>query len=212
MAEPHFPFSRLYPIVDAAIASYEELAEDVGALARAGCRLVQFRAKELSGRELHDWALRGVAVAREAGTKLVVNDRADVAFLTEADGVHLGQDDITPGAARRLLGDEAIIGLSTHDLDQAKAASAEPVDYVAIGPVFATRSKRDHERPLGIEGVRAVRAVVEKPLVAIGGITLETAPALLEAGVDGLAVISALGKGGDLEATARAWMALRSES
>ncbi len=202
------PFSRLYPILDASQETLETVTSAVRALSRAGCRLVQLRAKDLSGEEFYQWALAAREASRECGIRLVVNDRADVALLVGADGVHLGQDDLSPEGARRILGASAVIGLSTHDVDEARRAEMAPVDYLAIGPIFETSTKTSGRNPLGVEGARAVRAVVKKPLVAIGGITLETAPALLEAGMDGLAVISALKRGGDLEAVARAWLAL----
>jgi thiamine-phosphate pyrophosphorylase len=202
------PFSRLYPILDASLETLDTLTFGVRALAGAGCRLVQLRAKDLSGEEFHRWARAAREVSRECGIRLVVNDRADVALLVGADGVHLGQDDLSPGGARKILGASAILGLSTHDVEEARRAEAEPVDYVAIGPIFETSTKASGRSSLGIEGARAVRAVVDKPLVAIGGITYESAPALIEAGIDGLAVISALKTGEDLESLARKWMAL----
>jgi len=206
------PFSRLYPILDASLESLETVTLGVGALARAGCRLVQLRAKDLSGEEFHRFALAAREASRESGIRLVINDRVDVALLVGADGVHLGQDDVSPEGARRILGDSAIIGLSTHGVEEARRAATAPVDYLAIGPIFGTSTKASGRSTLGVEGARAVRAVVEKPLVAIGGITLERAPALLDAGIDGLAIISALKRGGDLESVARAWMNLREET
>jgi len=202
------PFSRLYPILDQSLETLDSLSLGVRSLARAGCRLVQLRAKDLSGEEFHRWALAARQVSRECGIRLVINDRVDIALLVGADGVHLGQDDLSPEGARAILGASAIIGLSTHDVDEALRARAAPIDYLAIGPIFETSTKTSGRSTLGVEGARAVRAVVEKPLVAIGGITLESAPALLEAGIDGLAVISALKQGGSLESVARAWLAL----
>jgi thiamine-phosphate pyrophosphorylase len=202
------PFSRLYPILDASLETLDTLLAGVRALARAGVGLVQLRAKDLSGAEFHRWALAAREVSRECGIRLVVNDRVDVALLVGADGVHLGQDDLSPEGARKILGGSAIIGFSTHDLDEARRAEALPVDYLAIGPIFETSTKTSGRSTLGVEGARAVRAVTAKPLVAIGGITLETAPALLRAGLDGVAVISALKRGEDLELLARTWMNL----
>lgn len=197
----------LYPILDASFAASFPAARAVGALERAGCLWVQLRAKELSTRAFHDWAVEAVAAGRPAGVAVLVNDRVDVARLSGAAGVHLGQDDLSPAAARELLGPRALIGLSTHSLKQARAAEMEPVDYVAIGPVFATRSKESRNAPLGVEGVRRVRQVVSKPLVAIGGITYENGPAVLAAGADSLALISALFSEDRLEATARRLLA-----
>ena len=204
----HPPFSRLYPILEASLETLDTLTLGVRSLARAGCRLVQLRAKDLSGEEFHRWALAAREASRECGIRLIINDRVDIALLVGADGVHLGQDDLSPEGARKILGASAIIGLSTHDVDEARRAQAAPVDYLAIGPIFETSTKTSGRSTLGVEGARAVRAVVEKPLVAIGGITLERAPALLEAGIDGLAVISALKLGEDPESVGRAWLAL----
>lgn len=202
------PFSRLYPILDASLETLDTLSAGIRALAKAGVRLVQLRAKDLSGEEFHRWALSAREVSRECGIRLLVNDRVDIALLVGADGVHLGQDDLSPEGARKILGDSAIIGLSTHDVAEVLRAEALPVDYLAIGPIFETSTKTSGRSTLGVEGARAMRAVTAKPLVAIGGITLETAPALLRAGLDGVAVISALKTAQDLEQLARTWMNL----
>jgi thiamine-phosphate pyrophosphorylase len=193
----------LYPILDASFEGVHPAGPAVRALARAGCPWVQLRAKELSSGRFLEWAREAVEEARAAGIQLLVNDRADVALLAGADGVHLGQDDLPPEAARELLGTGAVIGLSTHSLGEAEAAGRSPVDYVAIGPVFETRSKESPHRPLGAAGVAEVRRAVTKPLVAIGGITAENGGSVLRAGADSLAVISALDVGGDLERSAR---------
>ncbi len=202
------PFSRLYPILDASLETPDTLSTGIRSLAKAGVRLVQLRAKNLSGAEFYRWALAAREVSRECGIRLLVNDRVDIALLVGADGVHLGQDDLSPEGARKILGDSAIIGLSTHDVAEALRADALPVDYLAIGPIFETSTKTSGRSTLGVEGARAARAVTAKPLVAIGGITLETAPALLRAGLDGVAVISALKTAQDLEQLARTWMNL----
>ncbi|HEU4597475.1 MAG TPA: thiamine phosphate synthase, partial [Pyrinomonadaceae bacterium] len=133
----------------------------------------------------------------ERGARLVVNDRVDIALAVGADGVHLGQDDLRPDAARALLGEEAIIGFSTHDLRQAAEAALMPVTYIAFGPIFATSSKENPERIVGLEGLRRAREAVGErvPLVAIGGITREQALSVLEAGADSVAVIGALVSG-----------------
>jgi thiamine-phosphate pyrophosphorylase len=187
------------------------MREAVRALARAGCLLVQLRAKELSPAELLEWAKDARRIANAEGIRLIVNDRVDVARIAGADGVHLGQGDLSASSARKILGGEAIIGLSAHDVDQARRAEAEPVDYVAIGPVFETGSKASPGPVVGLEGARAAREVVAKPLVAIGGITLDRAASVLSTGVDGLAVISALrttSEGRSLESVARTWLSI----
>jgi thiamine-phosphate pyrophosphorylase len=166
------------------------VGEMVSALARAGARLLQLRAKALGGRALLECARDAVLAAHAAGALLIVNDRPDVARIAEADGVHVGQDDLAPADARRILGPAAIVGVSTHDLTQ--AAAAADVDYVAVGPVFATASKERPDPVVGLALVRTARAALRGPLVAIGGITADNAREVADAGADGLAVISAL--------------------
>jgi thiamine-phosphate pyrophosphorylase len=178
----------------------------VRALARAGCRLIQLRGKELTALELHRWSLEAVEAAREVGVEIVVNDRADVALAVGAAGVHVGQDDLSPSLARKVLGPDAIVGCSTHSVDEAREADRGPASYVAIGPVFATPTKTSPYHPLGPEGVARVRQAVSKPLVAIGGISEDNGRAVVDAGADSLAVISALMSASDLDAAARRLM------
>jgi thiamine-phosphate pyrophosphorylase len=183
---------KLYPITDRLLSGLSH-AEQVARLCEGGAGLVQLREKRLPPREFYREASEALKVARSFGAKLIVNDRADIALALGADGVHLGQDDMPPEAARALLGDAAAVGFSTHNVEQAIEAARLPVTYVAIGPVFATSSKERPDPVVGLEGVRRVRAAVGAvPLVAIGGITAETAPRVLEAGADSLAVIGAL--------------------
>lgn len=143
-----------------------------------------------------------VRVARPAGAIVIVNDRADLALLSRADGVHVGQDDLPPADARRILGAPALVGFSTHSLDQAKAAAAAPVDYIAVGPIFGTRSKDTGYDAVGTRLISRVRSMLDaegiaKPIVAIGGITLTRAPELIRAGAASVAVISDLLSTGD---------------
>jgi thiamine-phosphate pyrophosphorylase len=198
---PPRPF--LYPIVDVALVP-GSVADAVTALARGGARIVQLRAKGLADRHLVALAREAVGAARAAGISLVVNDRADVARIVGADGVHVGQEDLAPSEARRLLPEGAIVGVSTHDLGQLRAAEAETPDYVAIGPVFATRTKENPDPVVGLDTVRAARAATRRPLVAIGGLSLENAASVIAAGADGVAMISGLLRAPDLEAAARA--------
>ncbi|HYY94739.1 MAG TPA: thiamine phosphate synthase [Pyrinomonadaceae bacterium] len=187
-----FELPKLYPITDCRLSGLSH-AEQVARLCEGGARVVQLREKHLSPREFFHEAEAALKVARACGAKLIVNDRADIALAVGADGVHLGQDDVPPEAARALLGDGAIIGFSTHGPEQAAAAARLPVDYVAIGPIFATSSKENPDPSVGLEGVaRAREAVGRLPLVAIGGITLENAPSVTGAGADAVAVIGAL--------------------
>jgi thiamine-phosphate pyrophosphorylase len=175
----------------------------VAAALRGGARVVQARAKGLPDGALLALARECVAAARAQGGLLLVNDRPDVALLAGADGVHLGQDDLLPRDARQALPAGAVVGWSTHDDRQMEAAAAEPLDYVAIGPVFPTRTKADARPAVGLDGVRSARARTRLPLVAIGGITADNARAVIEAGADGVAVLSAVLAGGDVEAAVR---------
>jgi len=200
---PARPF--LYAIVDTQLLAGRSLGEAVSALATGGAALIQVRTKSGTDAGRVRQAREAGAAARAAGVPLIVNDRPDVARIVGADGVHLGQQDLPPAPARRILGPEAIVGVSTHDVGQATMASRESVDYVAIGPVFATRTKAQPDPVVGLEGVRLVRRLVARPLVAIGGITQENAATVVAAGADGVAVISALLCEVDLEATARAF-------
>jgi thiamine-phosphate pyrophosphorylase len=184
---------KLYALTDARLSGLTH-AEQVARLCAGGATLVQLREKHASPLEFYRAAEAALGVARAHGARLVVNDRADIALALGADGVHLGQDDLDPAAARRLLGPQAIIGYSTHGVEQALAAAALPVSYVAIGPVFATATKENPDPVVGLAGVRRVRAALPHalPLVAIGGITHENARAVLQAGADAVAVVGAL--------------------
>jgi len=143
-------------------------------------------------------------VAKQSGVQLIINDRVDIALAAGASGIHLGQDDVPPEAARKLLGPQAIIGYSTHNVDQAIGAIKLPIDYLAIGPIFSTTTKSDTAPVLGLDGLRAVRrAIGEFPLVAIGGITVNNARAVIDAGSDSVAVISALLSGPDITQAAK---------
>ena len=183
---------KLYPITDRRLSGLTH-AEQVARLCEGGARLVQLREKALPPRALYAEVFEALKVARSFGARLIVNDRVDVALAAGADGVHLGQDDVPPGAARALLGEGKVVGFSTHNLGQAVDAARLPVDYIAVGPVFNTSSKENPDPVVGLEGVGRVReAIGDVPLVAIGGITAETAPSVLEAGADSVAVIGAL--------------------
>jgi thiamine-phosphate pyrophosphorylase len=184
---------KLYAITDARLSGLAH-AEQLARLADGGATLVQLREKHASPREFYAAAAEAVRVARGRGVTLIVNDRADVALACGADGVHLGQDDLDPVAARRLLGDRFRIGYSTHTLAQALAASRLPIDYLALGPVFPTRTKENPDAVVGLDLLRRVRDALDPrvPLVAIGGVTRENAAAALAAGADSVAVVSAL--------------------
>ena len=159
--------------------------------------------KDATSRELLRAAERVAALARAAGALFLVNDRPDVARAVDADGVHLGQDDLPVGAARRVLGPDRLVGVSTHDLGEARAAVEAGADYIGVGPIYATASKAKALPARGAGLVAAVRGEVRCPIVAIGGITAETAPAVLAAGADAVAMIGALVRAPDPEAAVR---------
>ena len=184
--------SRLYPLTDRVISGLPH-DEQVYRLSERGVTLVQLREKILSAREFYMEAAAALRVARERGLKIIINDRADIALALKADGVHLGQDDMPAEAARRLLGTDAIIGISTHTIEQAQRAAESPIDYVAIGPIFPTTTKQSSHSPVGLDGLRLARkALGSMPLVAIGGISALSYEALIHAGADGMGLISAL--------------------
>lgn len=183
---------KLYPITDVLLSGLSH-AEQVVRLGAGGATLIQLREKNLSVDEFQRQAAEALREARKRGIRIIINDRVDLALALKADGVHLGQHDLPPDAARRLLGDQAIIGFSTHNVEQARQAATFPVDYLAIGPIFTTSSKVRADPLVGLITLREVRrAVGQIPLIAIGGITAENAAQVLAAGVDAVAVISAV--------------------
>ncbi len=202
--------SRLYPLTDRLISGLSH-AEQVLQLGAAGANLVQLREKTASPAEFYIHASEALRAARAHGLKLIINDRVDIALALKADGVHLGQDDLPPDAARRVLGADFIIGFSTHNVGQAEAASRMPIDYLAIGPLFPTKSKDAANPSVGLEGLRRVRrAIGSIPLVAIGGITLENCRSVLDAGADAVAVISNIWRPqGSAEAQVREFLSIK---
>lgn len=184
---------RVYPILDTESLEARGVSLETAAAAflDGGAGILQLRHKQHWSRDLFAAAQRVSKICREAGALFIVNDRADFALLLNA-GLHVGQDDLPPRDARRLMGPDATVGFSSHNVAQLCGAGGEPVDYVALGPVFATPSKRNPDPKVGVEEVRRCRALLEKPLVAIGGITLENAAEVLRAGADSVAVIAGL--------------------
>ena len=186
-----FRLPKVYALTDVHLSGLSH-AGQVQLLALGGASLVQLRDKQLTGMEFYEEANAALTVARRCGVRLIINDQVEVAIAVRADGIHLGQDDFSPELARALL-PETIIGYSTHNVDQAVAATKLPIDYLAIGPIFQTTTKSDTSPVIGLEGLRSVRrAIGEFPLVAIGGITEANARAAIDAGADSVAVISAL--------------------
>ena len=192
---------KLYPIVDTlgdAKPSYAGLAE---AMLDAGVSLLQLRVKDHPTGRFVDLARQVKVMTQRHRARLIINDRADIAKLIDADGVHLGQEDLPAAAAREILGSGKIIGVSTHTLAQAEAVAREGIaDYLGFGPIFPTTTK-DHPDPVqGIEGLRQVRSRVDLPIVAIGGITAQTMGAVLAAGADAVAMISEIVRAEDVSA------------
>jgi thiamine-phosphate pyrophosphorylase len=193
-------FPRLYPIIDLAcfastpdpILAVSHFAEE---LLRGGTTLIQYRDKSSDTRRFLTCVRELRRITLERAT-LIVNDRADLCLAADADGVHLGQDDLSPAAARRIFdavgSRDFIIGFSTHNPEQVQQAGSMPVDYIAVGPVFSTTSKARPDPIIGVEGVRRARALTSKPLVAIGGITRKNCRQVVEAGADSVAVIADL--------------------
>jgi thiamine-phosphate pyrophosphorylase len=181
---------RLYPILDPVLLA-GGVVDFARELVAGGATLIQYRNKTGSGRQMLAEA-RELRRALAADIRLIMNDRADLCLAAGFDGVHVGQDDISPESARLIVGDELWVGVSTHSVGQAVAADKTSADYIAIGPVFATASKQNPDPVVGLEGVRAARAAIRKPLVAIGGITRRNAASVIEAGADSVAVISDL--------------------
>jgi thiamine-phosphate pyrophosphorylase len=184
---------RVYPILDS--ESLERCGISMPAAAASflegGAGILQIRHKQHWSRALYEAACTVARLCREAGAELILNDRADFAMLLES-GLHIGQDDLAPRDARKLLGSSATIGFSSHTAAQISAAGGEPVDYVAYGPIFSTASKQDADPAVGVEELRRVRALTDKPLVAIGGIAISNALDVLRAGADSLAIIAGL--------------------
>jgi thiamine-phosphate pyrophosphorylase len=184
--------THLYPLTDRVISGLS-FVDQILQLSAAGVTLIQIREKILPSLQFYNEAARALRVARERRVRIIINDRVDIALALNADGVHLGQDDLPPAAARRLLGSEAIIGISTHNLEQARLAAKMPIDYVAFGPIFTTTTKQSLNLPVGIKGLEQAReALGNLPLVAIGGITGQNCQSVLNAGADAVAVISEL--------------------
>jgi thiamine-phosphate pyrophosphorylase len=220
--------ARLYAIADAGVLAARGVAlEDFAReLRAAGVELVQYRDKVGLPQEVlraaavlravfaqsdkpHDSGDEAVAIIGHPSPVLILNDRADLAVLAGFDGVHVGQGDLEPEDARRVVGAERMVGVSTHTESQVRAAELSCADYVAIGPAFATGTKPDAEQVVGLEGIRRARALTAKPLVAIGGITRANARSVIDAGADSVAVISALfAPGESVEQVARDFLEL----
>ena len=198
---------RLYVILDAALLTVPE-TDCAQELATAGVRLLQYRNKRASARELFETSKKLLLLLSPLGVSLVVNDRPDVAAVAGANGVHVGQEDLGVEEVRRVVGGEKLVGVSTHNLEQFERAAASSVDYIAVGPIFTTGTKSNLDPVVGTQFIREVRPLTDKPIVAIGGITLQRAPEIIESGADSVAVISDILRAPEPAARARQYIDL----
>jgi thiamine-phosphate pyrophosphorylase len=201
---------RFYPILDTETAAKRSVnvIDAATQILEGGAAILQFRHKAFWSRDVFETLQQVAEMCQACGVPLIVNDRADLARLVDA-GLHLGQDDLPPSAARVVLGSSAL-GFSTHNEAQLRAAEAEPADYLALGPIFGTGSKVNPDPVVGVEGLRNLRPLTHRPLVAIGGITRSNARAVLEAGADSVAVIGDLfPEDGDVAGHVREWVKIR---
>jgi len=201
---------KFYPILDPEIAARHGIDPVAAAeqILEGGATILQFRHKGCFSREVFAQLERVAQLCRDAGALFVVNDRADLAALTGA-ALHLGQDDLTPSAARKVVAAKTIIGFSTHNESQLRAAAAEPADYLALGPIFSTASKQNPDPVVGLGELRRLRPLTDRPLVAIGGITRANAQAVLAAGANSVAIIGDLfAENGNVRVHTQEWVSL----
>lgn len=188
----NFELPKIYPITDALLSKISHV-EQVEKLIKGGASFIQLREKYASPQEFYKSAESVLKLARKHDVKIIINDRVDIALALKADGVHLGQDDLPPAEARKILGGKAIIGFSTHNIEQAIAAVRFPIDYLAIGPIFNTKTKENSAAVVGLEGLRKMReATGNFPLVAIGGINSENLREVYKVGANSVAIIRSL--------------------
>ncbi|TXH33237.1 MAG: thiamine phosphate synthase [Rhodospirillaceae bacterium] len=202
VGRPAFDLS-LYLVTDNGLCAERGLAETVAAAIAGGVTMIQYRAK---GRDLRSALVEATelaVLAKQAGVPLIVNDRLDIALAVDAEGLHVGQSDMPPEIARRLLGADKILGISVSRPAEIETVDPALVDYVGLGPVFATATKSDAAAPLGLEQVAQLRQQIPLPVVAIGGIGREQAGAVIRAGADGIAIVSAICGTSDPEGAAR---------
>ncbi|MGQ9467265.1 MAG: thiamine phosphate synthase [Anaerolineae bacterium] len=193
----------LYVITDAKLSRGRSHLEVIRAAIQGGATIVQYREKEGTTRQLVEEARALLELAHQMGVPLIVNDRVDIALAVDADGVHVGQDDMPAPIARKLMGPGKIIGVSATNLEEALQAERDGADYIGAGPIFATPTKPDAAPPMGLEGLAEICRRVSIPVVAIGGINEENAAAVIRAGAAGVAVVSAIVAAPDVEASAR---------
>jgi thiamine-phosphate pyrophosphorylase len=187
-----FQLPKIYPITDAKISNLTHVRQ-VELFINAGAKIIQLREKNATSAEFYEQAKLAIEIAKKHEVRIIINDRVDIALTAGADGVHLGQEDLHPNYARKILGKDSIIGYSTHTTVQAIEASRLPIDYVAIGPIFPTTSKENPDKTVGTDEISNVReAIGDFPLVAIGGINLDNFQTVFHCGADSIALISEL--------------------
>jgi thiamine-phosphate pyrophosphorylase len=201
------PLSGLYIILDPSICPTRPLIEVLTAAADAGASLFQYRNKTASMKDAYVEALALRQTAANADVCFIVNDRCDLAMAVDADGVHLGQGDLPLGLARKIMGADKLIGISTHSAEQVQEATAGKPDYLGFGPIFKPGSKQDHDPVVGLEGLRAMRSLTSIPVFAIGGIQFDRVGAIITAGANGVAVISAILTATDIRHAVREFLA-----
>jgi thiamine-phosphate pyrophosphorylase len=197
---PDIPIKGLYAIIDLSMINESEVAEKASMILSSGIRMLQLRAKTIGSGKVLQKALALRELTKEYNSLFIVNDRVDVARLSNADGVHLGQDDLKPEDAREILGGNAIIGVSTHNLREAVQAEKDSATYISFGPVYATMTKPDAQSPKGVHALSEVKKTVSCPVVAIGGIREENIGPVISAGADAVAMISEILSAEDIAA------------
>jgi thiamine-phosphate pyrophosphorylase len=206
-------FPALYAILDATPSlPPESTVSFADKLAAAGVELIQLRAKNLSARRFQELSAALVAQFAQHPVRVIVNDRPDIAAIAGAHGVHVGQEDLPVADARKVCPPPQWVGVSTHNLEQLRAADLTSADYIAVGPVFPTATKENPDPVVGLEFLRAARKITRKPLVAIGGITVKSASEVFEAGADSVAVISDLANAPDPAQRAREYLAIAKQA
>ena len=202
-----YSLSGLYIILDPSVCPARPLTEVLTAAAEAGASIFQYRNKIASMKEAYVEALALRQAAAKAGVLFIVNDRCDLALAVDADGVHLGQGDLPLDLARKVMGQDKLIGISTHNPDQVREATAGKPDYLGFGPIFKPGSKQDHDPVVGLAGLRAMRPLTSLPIFAIGGIQVDQVGEVTRCGANGVAVISAIIKAPDISHAVKTFLA-----
>jgi thiamine-phosphate pyrophosphorylase len=205
-ARPH-SLSGLYVILDPSVCPARPLVEVLTTAVEAGASLFQYRNKTASMKEAYMEALALRRAAAKAGVLFIVNDRCDLALAVDADGVHLGQGDLPLDMAKKVMGPDKLIGISTHNPYQVREATAGKPDYLGFGPIFNSGSKQGHDPVVGLEGLRAMRSLMSLPVFAIGGIQIDQVGEVMRAGANGVAIISAILKAPDISLAVKAFLA-----